>query len=279
MLSARSSRRHYACHRPQRLPDRRRALIAEADRPTRLLVTRHLISEGFDIGECCDGLEALEQLTTERFDLIVLDGALPGLDGIALCRAIRQGRVNPDSAIFIVAASTAEADTVLALVNGADDYLTKPLSVREFVARVGAVMRRAARRCERRAQDPIERADFRLDSAKRQVLIRGRAVACSKQEFELLYALASSPGIVFSREQLLARYWPASAASPLRRGTPGADDSPLRHGRPTLEGLPPAATIRLVDPIVSRLRRKIEREPDTPRMIITVWGVGYKFAE
>jgi DNA-binding response OmpR family regulator len=243
----------------------RRALIAESDRATRLLVTRHLISEGFDIGECCDGLEALEHLTTQRFDLIVLDGALAGLDGIALCRAIRQSKTNPDSAIFIVAASTAEADKVLALVNGADDYLTKPLSIREFLARVAAVMRRAAHPCGRTAQNPIEGADFKLDPAKRQVLIRGRAIACSKQEFELLYALASSPGIVFSREQLLARYWPASAASPLRPrvGSNGSPDT----------------AIRLVDPIISRLRRKIEREPDAPRMIVTVWGVGYKFAE
>jgi two-component system OmpR family response regulator/two-component system alkaline phosphatase synthesis response regulator PhoP len=241
-------------HPAQRLPDIRRALIAESDRATRLLVARHLISEGFDIGECGDGLEALEQLTTQRFDLIVLDGALAGLDGIALCRAIRQGRTNPDSAIFIVAASTAEADKVLALVNGADDYLTKPLSIREFLARVAAVMRRAAYRCERTVRNAIESADFKLDPAKRQVWVRGRAIACSKQEFELLYALASSPGIVFSREQLLARSWSPPAA-------------------------PPRSAIRLVDPIISRLRRKIEREPDTPRLIITVWGVGYKFAE
>lgn len=248
------------------MPDLRRALIAESDRATRLLVTRHLIAEGFDIGECCDGLEALEQLTTQHFDLVVLDGALAGLDGIALCRAIRQGKTNPDSAIFVVAASAAEADKVLALVNGADDYLTKPLSIREFLARVAAVMRRAARRCDRTAHNPIEGADFKLDPAKRQVLIRGRAIACSKQEFELLYGLASSPGIVFSREQLLARYWPASVASPVQRPTSGSDSLP-------------DTAVRLVDPIISRLRRKIEREPDAPRMIITVWGVGYKFAE
>ena len=248
------------------MPDTRRALIAEGDRATRLLVTRHLISEGFEVVECCDGLEALDHLTTELLDLVVLDGALPGLDGIALCRAIRQGSVNRDSAIFIVASSTTESDTVLALVNGADDYLAKPLSMREFLARVAAVMRRAARACERGAPHPIERADFRLDPARRQVMIRGRSIACSKQEFELLYALASSPGIVFSREQLLARHWTAFAASSQRRGT--SDSS-----------APPRTAIRLVDPIVSRLRRKIEREPDAPRMIVTVWGVGYKFAE
>lgn len=226
-------------------------------------MSRHLLSEGFDIGECRTGLEALDHLTAERFDLVVLDGALPGLDGIALCRAIRHGSVNPNSAVFIVAASGAEADKVLALVNGADDYLTKPLAIREFLARVSAVMRRTGQVCERRPPTPIQRADLRLDPAKRQVLIRGRAIACSKQEFDLLYALASSPGIVFSREELVAKHWPACTASSLRRDG-------LNTG---------ATTTRLVDPIISRLRRKIERQPDVPRLIVTVWGVGYKFAE
>ena len=241
----------------QRLPDRRpRALIADGDHPTRLLVSRHLLSEGFDIVECRDGLEALERITSARFDLFVLDGALSSLDGIALCRAIRQGSPNPNSAVFIIAASSAESDTVLALGNGADDYLTKPLSIREFLARVSAVMRRTERASSLRAQGPVERGEIRLDPAKREVRICGREIACSKQEFDLLYALASSPGIVFSREELLAKYWPAFAG----RGKPGA-------------------AIRLVDPIVSRLRRKIEREPDAPQRIVTVWGVGYKFAE
>jgi len=228
----------------QRLPDRRpRALIADGDLPTRLLLSRHLVSEGFDIIECGDGRDALDQLVTSHFDLIVLDGALPNLDGIALCRAIRQGSTNPCSAVFIVAASAA-----------------KPFSMREFLARVSAVMRRAARAGDGRPRDRIERPDIRLDPSKRQVHVRGRAVACSKQEFDLLYALACSPGTVFSREELLARHWPSFAASPLRRDKP-------------------TAAIRLVDPIISRLRRKIEIDPDSPRVILTVWGVGYKVAE
>lgn len=218
------------------------------------------MSEGFDIGECGDGREALEQLSESRFDLVVLDAALAGLDGIALCRAIRQGAANPGAAIFIVAASAAESDKVLALVNGADDYVTKPLSIREFLARVSAVMRRTERVTAPHPKNPIVCNDIRLDPSKRQVFVRGSAVTCSKQEFDLLYALAASPGIVFSREELVARYWPAFAASPLRRDRPGT-------------------AIRLVDPIISRLRRKIEREPDSPRMIMTVWGVGYKFCE
>jgi two-component system response regulator ResD len=247
-------------HSAQRLTDRRpRALIADSDQPTRLLISRHLLSEGFAIGECGDGREVLEHIAVSRFDLIVLDGALPGLDGIALCRAIRQGSANPHSAVFIVAHSPAESDKVLALVNGADDYLTKPLNIREFLARVSAVMRRARRTADRSAQSPIDRADIRLDPAKRQVLVRGRSIACSKQEFDLLYALASSPGVVFSREELLERYWPASAAAALGRERPAA--------------------IRLVDPIISRLRRKLQLDGGAPGLIVTVWGIGYKFAE
>ena len=225
--------------------------MSDADSSTRLLVSHHLFSDGFAIDECVDGREALERVTSVRFDLIVLDAALPGLDGIALCRAIRNGPVNSGAAIFVVARSAAESDKVLALVNGADDYLTKPLGVREFLARVSAVMRRVDRASDWSVQHAIERSDLCLDPSRRQVIVRGQDVACSKQEFNLLYMLAASPGIVFSREALLTRYWPDSGAG----------------------------GIRLVDPIVSRLRRKIEREPDSPQLILTVWGIGYKFAD
>ena len=228
-----------------------RVLIADSDHSTRCLVSHHLSAEGFVIDESVDGREALERLTTAPFDVVVINAAIPGLDGIALCRAIRQGGANPDAAIFLVSDSTVESDKVLAFANGADDYLTKPLAMREFLARVLAILRRAGPASDRRMPRVIEHADLRIDPSRRMVLVRGQDVGCSKQEFALLYALASSPGIVFSREELLARYW--------------------THGG--------RKDVRLVDPIVSRLRRKIERAPHSPQMIITVWGVGYKFAE
>jgi len=251
-VESNQSRPALRLHDAQRLPDQQpRALIADADYPTRHLISQHLFSEGFETFECRDGREALERVSASAFELIVLDGALSGIDGIALCRAIRHGSANSRTAILIVATSACESDKVLALINGADDYLTKPLSIREFLARVSAVMRRTQRAADSNAKASIVRADIQLDPAKRKVLVRGCAVSCSRQEFDLLYALASSPGIVFSREQLVAKYW--------------------RGGRD--------ADVRLVDPIISRLRRKIERDPDSPRLIVTVWGVGYKFSE
>ena len=237
---------------------RSRALIADGDSQTRIAVSRHLSSEGFDIAECSDGREALECLTTSPFDLIVLDAELSGLDGIALCRVVRQGSVNRHSAVFVIAGSSAESEKVLAFANGADECMSKPLSIREFLARASAVLRRAHRTPERSANRAIDRSGIRLDPAKRQVIVRGRQVVCSKQEFDLLYALMASPGVVFSREELLARCWPAYA-----KATVGQRD----------------ASVRLVDPIVSRLRRKIEHEPDVPHLIVTVWGIGYKFTE
>jgi DNA-binding response OmpR family regulator len=234
------------------LPDRPpRALIADVDQPTRALLSHHLVSDGFTIDECVDGREALERLIASPFDLIVVDATLPRLDGIALCRAIRHGAANTEAAVFVVATSGAECDKVLALVNGADDYLTKPVGIREFLARVSAVMRRVEWTTARQVRTTLELADLRLDPSRRKVVVRGQGIACSKQEFELLYALASSPGIVFSREELLVRSWP-------------------KNGR---------KDVRLVDPIVSRLRRKIEPQPHAPQMILTVWGIGYKFAD
>jgi DNA-binding response OmpR family regulator len=243
--------RHFACTLARRLSQRPPlALIADPDPPTQRLLSQHLTSDGFAIDLCSDGRDALERVIGTSFDLIVLDSGLQGVDGITLCRVIRQGSINRDAAIIVVSPSSRESEKVLTLIGGADDYLTKPVSVREFLARVSTIMRRT-RPPAPREQNPIERRDFSLDPARRQLVVRGRRVPLSKQEFELLYDLASSPGIVFTRQDLLLRHWPHAKGS----------------------------DIRLIDPIVSRLRRKIEAERDSPRLLVTVWGVGYKFAE
>jgi DNA-binding response OmpR family regulator len=242
------------------LSERRpRALIADADVATRQLLSQQLVADGFNVNECSTGRDALERLAATHFDLVVLDADLSGLDGIALCRAVRQGTVNRNSAVFAIGDSPAESDKVLALANGADDYITKPVGVREFLARVSAVMRRTARLTHTR-RDPIRRSGLTLDPARRQVMIRGRIVPCSKQEFDVIYELAASPGIVFSRADLLDRHWPGAAHA--------ADTHSTQRD-----------SIRLVDPIISRLRRKLEERPDDPQLILTVWGIGYKFTE
>ena len=228
-----------------------RALIADTDRFTRFSLSNHLLMEGFVVKECSEGLEALDCATASHFDLILLDASLPNFSEAALCNMMRRQSSNPGVAIFVIATSAAESDKVLAFANGADDYLVKPVSIREFLARVSAAVRRAERATAARASETMEFGDLRIDSARRQVSIRGYTIPCSKQEFALLHALAASPGIVLTREELLQRCWPKASHS----------------------------DVRLVDPIVSRVRRKMESNHGSPRWILTVWGVGYKFAE
>jgi DNA-binding response OmpR family regulator len=154
---------------------------------------------------------------------------------------------------LILTARDSESDKVVGLESGADDYLTKPFGVREFVARVGAIMRRSARGEER--SDPTTRQvrsrDVSIDLERRQAIIREGIVDLTKQEFDLLALLVSRRGIVFSRAALLARVWPGDTY----------------------------VTERTVDTVVSRLRRKIERDSQDPELILTAWGVGYKFAD
>lgn len=212
-------------------------------------MSRHLQPGGFNIRECADGRATLECVTKIPYDLILLDAALPTIDSIALCRAIRHGLGNPHAGIIVIASSAVESDKVLSLVNGADDYVARSVGAREFRARVAAVMRRIRRAVDQSLLAPIDRGDLRLDPSRRQASVRGSVISCSKQEFELLYALATSPGIVFSRDELLTQYWP-------------------KRRRPD---------VRVIDSFVSRLRRRIERDPTSPQMLVTVRGIGYKF--
>jgi DNA-binding response OmpR family regulator len=232
----------------------RRILLVEDEAPIRELLRLHLSLAGYEIEEVAEGTAALARARAERFDLIVLDVMVPGLDGITLCRAIRSQSANTGSAVLMLTARASEADTVLGLESGADDYVVKPFGVREMVARVGAILRRNDRR------DPatgtamprfVRSRDVALDPERREAAIRGRRVDLTRQEFDLLYLLAARPGIVFSRHALLTRVWP--------------DDT--------------FVTERTVDTVISRLRRKIEPDAQSPALILTAWGVGYKFVD
>jgi DNA-binding response OmpR family regulator len=231
-----------------------RALIVEDEPRIRELVALHLRLEGLTCVEVGDGDEALRIARADRFELIVLDLMLPGLDGVTVCRAIRRDSPNAETPILMLTARSEESDKVLGLESGADDYLTKPFGIREFVARARALLRRAG--AGRAAQAPdhavaITLPGLSIDPARRQVRVDDRAVDLTALEFELLHLLAARRGLVFSREMLLERVW--------------KDD---RH-----------VTERSVDTLIKRIRKKIEPDPESPRFILTVWGAGYKFAD
>ena len=232
----------------------RRALIVEDEPSIREIVRLHLSLAGFETEEVADGHTALHRLRADRFDLVVLDVMLPGVDGVTLCRALRVGGPNQRAGVLMLTARDTEPEKVLGLESGADDYLTKPFGVREFMARVTAVLRRASggpSEPERTSTGIVTSADVTLDPERREARVRGNLVVLTKQEFDILYLLASRRGIVFSRAALIAKVW-------------GGDTY---------------VTERTVDSVVSRLRRKIERDPNDPEMLLTAWGVGYKFAD
>jgi DNA-binding response OmpR family regulator len=230
-----------------------RVLVVEDERNIRELVCLHLTHEGYECEGVGDGKDALERTKAHRYDLLVLDLMIPGLDGLSVCRAVRNGRLNPDVPILMLTARQEESDKVVGLESGADDYLTKPFGVRELVARARALLRRPRQPQESTADaSPIVRVHgLEIDEARRRVLVEGQAVELTDQEFRLLHLLATHPGIVFSREALLAKIWRGETF----------------------------VTVRSVDTLVKRLRRRIEPEPANPRFLMTVWGVGYKLAD
>lgn len=230
----------------------RRVLIVEDEPPVRELLRLHLELSGFQIEEIAEGRGALRRARETPFDLLILDVMLPGLDGVSLCRAIRAEGPNTATPILMVTARDAESDKVIGLESGADDYLAKPFGIRELLARVGAIMRRHKRPSDH--ADTATRtssAQVQLDAERREAIVRGQPVELTRQEFDLLYRLATRPGIVYSRAALLQNVW--------------SDDTYV--------------TERTVDTVISRLRKKIERDPQDPELILTAWGVGYKFVD
>ena len=232
---------------------RKRALIVEDEPAIRELVRFHLDLAGFAVDEVDDGRQALDRSRDATFDLILLDVMLPGLDGISVCRAIRAEPANGTTPILMITARDGESDTVLGLESGADDYLTKPFGVRELMARITAITRRHGRRngATAPAEDVVRAGSLALDRLRRRLVVRGEEVELTRQEFDLLLLLASRPGIVYTRAALLQKVWHEDTF----------------------------VTERTVDAVISRLRRKIEDDPGDPELLLTAWGVGYKFAD
>ena len=226
-----------------------RILLVDDEQSVQKLLTYPLRKEGYEVVPALDGREALDRLSDSSFDLVVLDVMLPKLDGFDVCRQIRARSTVP---IIMLTAKTEEIDKVLGLELGADDYITKPFSVREFRSRVKAVLRRAELvRADEPGEEPIEQENLRIDFEKRLVEVRGEPVRLTYVEFEILAALARAPGRVFSRTQLLEQVW---------------GDSNYRDPR-------------TVDVHIRHLREKLESDPKHPDLIFTVRGVGYRFRD
>jgi DNA-binding response OmpR family regulator len=226
----------------------RQVLVVDDEPNIRELCRLYLEQDGFDVLEAADGYEALRKAQELRPDLVILDLMLPGKNGFDVCKELRP----LDIPVIMLTARGDEVDKVLGLELGADDYLTKPFSPRELVARVKAVLRRSERGASHEVTRPPERLefpDFTIDLAGRSLIVRGREVDCPPKEFDLLATLAQNPHRAFTREQLLEKVWDYSF-----------------YG-----------DFRTVDVHVQRLRKKIEPDPEKPRYIKTVWGVGYKF--
>jgi DNA-binding response OmpR family regulator len=238
----------------QAASDHPAVLVVEDEANIRELVTLHLKLEHAESIEAADGTTGLQLARSRKFDLIVLDLMLPGIDGLTLCRAIRRDSANTDTPILMLTARRDESDKVLGLDSGADDYLTKPFGVRELMARVRALLRRGPSKAAAGSDDSGHAVSYKhlqVDPARRRVMVSGSPVDLTSQEFQLLHLLLSNPGIVYSREALLRKVW--------------KDDT--------------FVTVRSVDTLVKRLRKKIEDDPAEPAVILTVWGAGYKAAD
>jgi DNA-binding response OmpR family regulator len=226
-----------------------RILLVDDEESVQTLLTYPLRKEGYEVVPALDGQEALDRFAEQRFDLVVLDIMLPRLDGIEVCRRLRARSQVP---IIMLTAKDDEIDKVVGLEMGADDYITKPFSMREFRSRVKAALRRSEMLGARTApEEPIEIAGLQIDFARRTAAVRGEEVGLTYVEFEILTALARSPGRVHSREVLLEQVW---------------GDSNYRDPR-------------TVDVHIRHLREKLERDPKTPEYLFTVRGVGYRFRD
>ena len=221
-----------------------RVLVVDDDAMVREVLLSYLRAEKYQVSEAADGEEALSMIGEERPDLVVLDVMLPGLDGLEVCRRVR---ASIDLPIIMLTALGSEADRVVGLELGVDDYVTKPFSPRELVLRVGSVLRRAGEARQPDHQVLVD-GELMLDGPSRQVTRKGRPLALTLREFDLLRFFMANPGIAFTRTDLLERVW----------GWSFGDQSTV--------------TVH-----VRRLREKVETNSTLPTKLVTVWGVGYRW--
>lgn len=230
----------------------RNVLVIEDDRDIARLLELHLKDEGYSVTVVSDGNAGLRQALARPYDIVILDLILPGMDGLEVCRGIRNRK--DYTPILMLTAKSTDVDRIVGLEMGADDYLTKPFNVRELLARVKALFRRVeALRAKDTAPPPgrIESAGLVIDPEKRKVTVRGNSVHLTAREYDLLLEFARHPGRVYTRTQLLDKVW-------------GYSYQGYEH---------------TVNSHINRLREKIEKNPAKPRYILTVRGVGYRFAE
>jgi DNA-binding response OmpR family regulator len=214
------------------------------------LIKVNLRSKNMQVDHASDGQAGLDMALSRSYQLVILDLMLPGMDGMDVCRMLRNKKIY--TPVLMLTARTSELDRVLGLEAGADDYLTKPFSVPELVARVNAIIRRSEQYQPAPGSNISERLSFgslSVDPESRQVQVDGDSIELTAKEFDLLWHFASHPGRVYTREQLLSNVW-------------GYGHSGYEH---------------TVNSHINRLRSKIETDPANPRYVITVWGVGYKF--
>ena len=229
--------------------DTPRILLVDDEDSLQKLLSYPLRSDGYEVVAAADGQEALDRFDEGQFDLVVLDVMLPRVDGFDVCRKLRARSAVP---IIMLTAKAEEFDKVLGLELGADDYITKPFSMREFRSRVKAVLRRAELvQRDDNGDEPLVQGDLAIDFSKRQVEVRSEPVRLTYVEFEILSTLARAPGRVFSRTMLLERLW---------------GDSSYRDPR-------------TIDVHIRHLREKLESDPKSPEYLFTVRGVGYHFRD
>ena len=227
-----------------------RILLVDDEQPIQTLLSFPLQKDGYEVVRANDGREALQRFGEGQFDLVVLDVMMPKLDGLEVCRRMRARSTVP---IIMLTAKAEEINKVLGLELGADDYITKPFSLREFRSRVRAALRRAGMtKSEALDEDePLQVRELELDPGRRAVSLRGANVDLTFVEFEILKALATNPGRVFTRDMLLTRIW---------------GDSAFRDPR-------------TIDVHIRHLREKLERDAKDPEYLFTVRGVGYRFRD